>query len=132
MILDVTESYVFTLEHRKASNYTASSNKGLADACFLVGSKTIWDTRIYVVKTLSCMFFRLFALTLLNNSSCTNCELIKFFLVSRKCISRPYCIMRLFCANITIFLKVFKRFFCSWKPKKKTPSKVIINWLQFF
>ena len=38
--------------YSKASSYT-----DLAGAWFLIGSKTFWDTRIYVVKTLSCTFF---------------------------------------------------------------------------
>ena len=40
--------------YSKASSYTALSYTGLADAWFLIGCKTTWDTRIYVVKTLSC------------------------------------------------------------------------------
>ena len=46
----------FEKVYSKASSYTASSNTGLADARFLIGSKTIRGTRIYVVKTLSCTF----------------------------------------------------------------------------
>ena len=43
--------------HSKASSYTASNNTGLADAHYLVGSKVIWDTQIYVMKTISCTVF---------------------------------------------------------------------------
>ena len=52
---------LFEVKHNcnKASNYTASSKTGLAlaDTYFLIGSATIWDTRIYLVKTLHCTFF---------------------------------------------------------------------------
>ena len=40
----------------KASRYTALSCMDLYNACFWIGSKKIWDTQIYVVKTLSCTF----------------------------------------------------------------------------
>ena len=45
-----------TKKYSKASSYTALSYTGLADARFLIGSKIISDTRIYVVKTLRCTF----------------------------------------------------------------------------
>ena len=47
----------FEKVHSKALSLTASSNTGLANACFLIGFKTIWVTPIYVVKTLSCTAF---------------------------------------------------------------------------
>ena len=77
---------LFEVKHNcsKAPSYTASSNMGLADTRFLIGSKTIWDTRIYVVKTLKAApFYDNFALTLLINFSCMNFELHGFFLVPK-------------------------------------------------
>ena len=74
---------LLTLLYSKASRYTALSYTGLADAQFLIGSKYIWDTQIYVLQTLSCTFFDDFALALLNNSSCSNFELHRFFLVPK-------------------------------------------------
>ena len=41
----------------KAFRYTALSNMDLEDARFLIWSKTIWDTQIYVLKTLNWTFF---------------------------------------------------------------------------
>ena len=45
------------LRYSKASRYTASSCTDLAGALFRIGSKKIWDERIYEVKTLSSMVF---------------------------------------------------------------------------
>ena len=70
--------------HSKALICTVFSCKGLADARFLIGSKKVWDTQIYLVKTLSYTFFYLVALTLFSNSSCTNFELHKLFHSSKK------------------------------------------------
>ena len=44
-------------DYSKASRYTASSCMDLDNARFWIGSKKIWDARIYVVKTLSCTVF---------------------------------------------------------------------------
>ena len=43
--------------HSKALICTVFSCTGLADARFLIGSKKVWDTQIYLVKTLSYTFF---------------------------------------------------------------------------
>ena len=43
--------------YSKASRYTASSCTDLAGARFWIGSKKIWDERIYEVKTLSSTVF---------------------------------------------------------------------------
>ena len=44
-------------QYSKASRYTASSCTDLDNARFCIGSKKIWDARIYVVKTLSSTVF---------------------------------------------------------------------------
>ena len=48
----------------KAPTYVVLSNMDLADACFLIWSKAIWDTRIYVLKALNRTFFDDFAITM--------------------------------------------------------------------
>ena len=50
------DSYFHSM-YSKASRYTASSCTDLAGAHFWIGSKKIWDERIYVVKTLSSTVF---------------------------------------------------------------------------
>ena len=45
------------LTYSKAWSYTALSYTDLAGAQFLIRSKNVWDTQIYLVKTLSCTFF---------------------------------------------------------------------------
>ena len=66
--------------YSKASSYTALSYTGLGDARLLIGSKILWNTRIYVVKTLYCIFFPMILhLPYFSNSSYTNFELQKFF-----------------------------------------------------
>ena len=67
---------------------------GLADARFLIGSKTIWDTRIYVVKTSSCKVFwesypHPSKELKLNKYWATHI----FFCFQKTCISRLYCIL---------------------------------------
>ena len=49
-------SSTYFWRYSKASRYTASSCTDLDNAHFWIGSKKIWDTRIHVVKTLSCTF----------------------------------------------------------------------------
>ena len=44
-------------DYSKALRYTASSCTDLDNARFWIGSKKIWDARIYVVKTLNCTVF---------------------------------------------------------------------------
>ena len=61
--------------YSKASRYKASSFTDLTGAHFWIGSKKIWDERIYVVKLLSSTVF-----WSLSHKSCTNFELHKFFL----------------------------------------------------
>ena len=68
------------LKNRKALSYTALSCMGLTNACFLIGSKKVWDTWIYVVKTLCGTFFDDLALTLLSNSSCNDLSYTSFFI----------------------------------------------------
>ena len=63
--------YVFNPYYSQALIYTAISYADLAVAQFLIGSK-IWDTWIYVLKTLYYSFFVDFALTLYSNKSCTD------------------------------------------------------------
>ena len=64
---------------------------------FIIGSKTIWDAWMYVLKTLSCTFFDDFAISLWSNSSCTNFELHRFLWSQKTCISKPYCIAKWTC-----------------------------------
>ena len=80
--------HVLLLWYSKASRYTALSCTDLADARFWIGSKIIWDKRIYLVKA---RFSDHLAFTLLSNKSCTNFELHEFFFPPKTCISRPYC-----------------------------------------
>ena len=71
-------------KYSKASRYVASSCTDLAGARFWIGSKKIWDERIYVVKPWGARFFDHLAFTLLSNKSCTNFELHEFFLSPKK------------------------------------------------
>ena len=73
--------HVLLLWYSKASRYTALSCTDLADARFWIGSKIIWDKRIYLVKA---RFSDHLAFTLLSNKSCTNFKLHKFFLSPQK------------------------------------------------
>ena len=54
------------IRYSKASRYTASRCTDLDNARFWIGSKKIWDERIYVVKTLSCTYFWWSCLCIIN------------------------------------------------------------------